>query len=112
VERGGRRARELASGLRADLAAIPGFRVLDRGAELAPLVTVEVPGWKSPALVDYLRARKINTSATLREFAVIDMDEKRATTALRISPHYYNTTAELSALLDALRSLPRQPVGG
>ena len=112
VERGGRRARELASGLRADLAAIPGFRVLDRGAELAPLVTVEVPGWKSPALVDYLRARKINTSATLREFAVIDMDEKRATTALRISPHYYNTTAELSALLDALRSLPRQQVGG
>jgi selenocysteine lyase/cysteine desulfurase len=109
VERGGRRARELASGLRSELAALPGFRVLDRGAELAPLVTVEVPGWNAPALVEYLRARKINTSATLREFAVIDMEEKRAATALRVSPHYYNTAAELGTLLDALRSLPRRP---
>ena len=110
VERGGRRAREHAALLRSKLAALPGFRVLDRGTELAAIVTVEVPGWESPALVEYLRSRKINTSATLREFAVIDMDEKRAATALRISPHYYNTSAELGALLEALQSLPSQAV--
>ncbi|HKW56835.1 MAG TPA: aminotransferase class V-fold PLP-dependent enzyme [Candidatus Acidoferrum sp.] len=108
VERGGRRARELAASLRRKLSASDGFRVLDRGKELAALVTVEVPGWKSPELVEFLRARKINTSASLREYAVIDMDEKKAATALRVSPHYYNTEDELDILIDTLQSLPAQ----
>lgn len=106
IEVGGRRARELAASLRVKLSALPGFRVLDRGKELAALVTVEVPGWHSTDLVQFLRTRNINTGATLRDYAVIDMDEKRAVSALRISPHYYNTEAELDTLLETLKSLP------
>jgi selenocysteine lyase/cysteine desulfurase len=106
IETGGRRARELAASLRAKLGALPGFRVLDRGKELAAIVTVEVPGWHSRDLVDFLRTRNINTSASLRDYAVIDMDEKRAASALRISPHYYNTEAELNILIETLKSLP------
>ena len=106
VERGGHRARELASLLRPKLNAIPGFRVLDHGRELAAIVTVEVSGWHAPDVVKALRGRGINTSASLRGYAVIDMDEKHACSALRISPHYYNTEAELDALVDALQSLP------
>lgn len=106
VELGGHRARELASLLRSKLNAIPGFRVLDHGKELAAIVTVEVPGWHAPDVVKALRGRGINTSASLRDYAVIDMDEKRASSVLRISPHYYNTEAELDALVDALQSLP------
>jgi len=106
VERGGRRARDLAATLRSKLSALPGFRVLDRGRELAAIVTVEVPGWHAADLVKLLRGKNINTSATTREYAVIDMDEKHAVSALRISPHYYNTEAELDLLVDALNSLP------
>ncbi|HYL63957.1 MAG TPA: aminotransferase class V-fold PLP-dependent enzyme [Candidatus Methylomirabilis sp.] len=106
VEQAGRRARELAALLRTKLSTLSGFRILDRGKELAAIVTVEVPGWNSPDLVEFLRTRNINTSATLREYAVIDMDEKRAASALRVSPHYYNTEAELDALIGALQSLP------
>ncbi|HKO05130.1 MAG TPA: aminotransferase class V-fold PLP-dependent enzyme [Candidatus Acidoferrales bacterium] len=105
IEQGGRRARELAADLRARLAPLPGYRVLDRGAELAALVTVEVPGHSAPDLVSLLRRQRINTSASLREYAVIDMDQKRAASALRISPHYYNTEEEIAAIVDALRSL-------
>ena len=104
VARGGARARALAARVRRELRERPGFRVLDRGAELAAIATVEVPGWSAPQLVDALRARRINTSAVLQEYAVIDMDAKNATSALRVSPHYYNTDAELDALFDALRS--------
>jgi selenocysteine lyase/cysteine desulfurase len=106
IETGGRRARELAAAVRDKLSALPGFRVLDRGKELAAIVTVEVPGWHSTVLVQFLRTRNINTAATLREYAVIDMDEKRAASALRISPHYYNTEAELDILIETLKSLP------
>jgi selenocysteine lyase/cysteine desulfurase len=105
IERGGRRARDLAAAVRTKLGAVPGFRVLDRGDDLAAIVTVEVAGCRPSDLVDALRERGINTSATSREFAVIDMDDKRVASALRISPHYYNTDAELETVVDTLRSL-------
>jgi selenocysteine lyase/cysteine desulfurase len=105
VERGGRRARALAADLRPKLAALPGCRVLDRGPELAAIVTVEVAGWDARELVTMLRRRGINVSATLRDYAVIDMDEKRAASALRISPHYYNTEDEIDELVNGLREL-------
>jgi selenocysteine lyase/cysteine desulfurase len=106
VDRGGRRARELAAGLRDKLSALPGFRVLDRGKDLAAIVTVEVAGWDASELVKQLRQRGINTSASQRAYAVIDMDEKHAASALRLSPHYYNTEDEIATVIEALKSLP------
>lgn len=106
VERSGRRARELAATLRHKLGGRPGFRVLDRGKELAAIVTVEVGGWDASEVVKLLRQRGINTSASLRAYSVIDMDEKRAASALRLSPHYYNTDEELETVVEALKSLP------
>jgi selenocysteine lyase/cysteine desulfurase len=105
IDAGGRRARELARGLRGKLSGLPGFRVLDRGMDLAAIVTVEVAGWHASDLVKQLRQRNINTSASQRAYAVIDMDEKRATSALRLSPHYYNTEDELDTVIQALKSL-------
>jgi len=106
VDRGGQRARELAVSLRKKLSGLPGVRVLDRGSELAAIVTAEIAGWDSQEIVELLRLRGINTSASLRGYAVIDMDEKRAATALRLSPHYYNTEQEIDAAIEAIRSLP------
>ena len=106
VERGGRRARDLAASLRSKLSGLPGVRVLDRGRELAAIVTIEVRGWDAQELSQLLRQRRINTSASLRAYAVIDMDEKRAATALRLSPHYYNTEQEIDSAVEAIRSLP------
>ena len=39
---------------------------------------------------------------------VIDMDEKRATSVLRLSPHYYNTVEELDRTVAELRELIRR----
>ena len=52
-----------------------------------------------------LRSRGINTSAQIREYAVIDYDEKQVTASLRISPHYYNTEEEIDLALSAIREL-------
>ena len=106
IEHAGRRARELAATLRNKLTALPGFRVLDRGKELAAIVTVEVPDWDASEVVKLLRLQNINSSASLRAYAVIDMTEKRATSALRLSPHYYNTEQELDTVIEALKALP------
>lgn len=96
------RVRELAGCLREKLAALPHVRVLDRGHELCGIVTAEIKGHDARDVAERLREEAINTSATLREYAVLDMDEKEVQTALRISPHYYNTTNELNIAVSAL----------
>jgi selenocysteine lyase/cysteine desulfurase len=105
VERGGGRARDLAATLRRKLTEVSGIRVLDRGNELAAIVTIEVAGRDATELSKLLRTRRINTSASLRAYAVIDMDEKRAASALRFSPHYYNTEEEIERVVDELRTV-------
>ena len=106
IHRAGGRARELAATVRTRLSALPGYRLLDRGKDLAAIVTVAVLGWDAIALVGALRGRGINTSASLGAYAIIDMAEKNVTSALRISPHYYNTESELDTLIEALKSFP------
>lgn len=95
-------SRALAAYARERLAAVPEVRVLDRGAELCAIVTIR-PGKLDAADVKLrLRARGINTSSPDRSDAVIDMDAKGTTSALRISPHYYNTRTEIDAAVAAL----------
>ena len=53
-------------------------------------------------MVAALRGRGINISAQIREYAVIDYDEKGVTGSLRISPHYYNTEEEIDQAVSVL----------
>jgi selenocysteine lyase/cysteine desulfurase len=99
------RSAGLAAYTRERLAGLPGVRVLDRGADLCAIVTAAVKGWRAEELKLALRARGINTSATEREDAVIDMDQKGVSSVLRISPHYYNTAEEIDAAVGELENI-------
>jgi selenocysteine lyase/cysteine desulfurase len=105
VDVGGRRAAQLASVLRERLGSLDGVRVLDRGRERCAIVTMDVPGRDASGLVDGLKARGINTTVSLRWYGLIDFGEKRTAGALRLSPHYYNTEAEIASAVDALRDI-------
>jgi selenocysteine lyase/cysteine desulfurase len=103
----------LAAYVRDRLSTMGGVRVLDRGPLLCAIATAELDGRNAEAVKLALRKRGINTSSPSREDAVIDMDEKRAATAIRISPHYYNTAAEIdqaiAALADVLETMEPRP---
>lgn len=105
LERARDRAWSLAASLRDGLAALDRVRVLDRGPERCAIVTAAVDGHDAPSLVRALREQGINTSAIDRASAVLDLDDKGVTTALRLSPHYYNTEAEISAAISAIGAL-------
>jgi len=99
------RARELATYARERLAAVSKARVLDRGPELCAIVTASFANQDTREIKLALRTRGINTSSPHREDAVIDMDDKGAESALRISPHYYNTREEIDTLIDGLEDI-------
>ncbi len=100
IDRCSARTIMLADNLRSKLSQTA--RVLDRGEKRGAIVTADF-GRSATNIVAELHKRHINTSATYRAWAVLDMDEKGVKSALRMSPHYYNTEEELDALIDALR---------
>ncbi len=100
-----RRVFSLAQRARTALAAIGQVRVLDRGIELCGIVSAAIDGRDPAELVTALRQRGINTSAQIREYALIDYDQKQVSASLRISPHYYNTEQEIDQAVAAIREL-------
>jgi selenocysteine lyase/cysteine desulfurase len=105
VGRAGARAVALAGRVRTRLARIPGVRVRDRGRDLCAIVTASVDGRAVKDLVGRLRARGINVHESTRDDEVIDMDGKRVSSLLRVSPHYYNTVEEVDGFAEALSSI-------
>jgi selenocysteine lyase/cysteine desulfurase len=101
------RSHDLAADLRAKLGALRQVRVFDRGADQCAIVTIAVDGHDPEELKHRLRARGINTSVSDRVSGVIDFESKGITGALRLSPHYYNTAAELGAAVAVLDELTR-----
>ena len=105
IARAGERAIALANHLRARLTTLDATRVLDRGREQCAIVTAEIFGHDAEMMVAELRRRSINASASLAWYGLIDMAEKKAASALRLSPHYYNTIEEVDAVIEALREI-------
>ena len=105
VERTAARAHALAAEARTLLAAIPGVRARDRGAQLCAIASFACGGRYAHDVMLALRARGINTSSHARGDALIDLDRKGVASSLRVSPHYFNTSEELDALGGALREV-------
>lgn len=100
----GRRACELATYLREKLNTYHNIRTLDRGSRQCAIVTAAIENTNADQVVQILREYKINTSASKRHHGVIDMEAKQVETALRISPHYYNTVVEVDRAVEILEN--------
>jgi selenocysteine lyase/cysteine desulfurase len=105
VAEGGRLAFELAARLRAGLAGIPGVRVLDRGRAPCAIVTAEVAGHVSADIKARLDAHGVNSTALLRWYGQYDFGEKDVESAIRLSPHYFNTSEEVDRVVGLIASI-------
>ena len=99
------RVSELAASLRTQLRNIPGVQVLDRGDRLCGIVTAHAAHWEMNQVLHYLKENGVNARASTRAVAQIDFPEKHVEWALRLSPHYYNTEAELARVVELLSQL-------
>ena len=99
------RAWGLADFTRDTLGTLDGVTVLDQGRTRSAIVSAHLEGRDASELVHALRERGINTSATPLDYALIDLEAKGVESTLRVSPHYYNTQAEIETLAEALGEL-------
>ncbi len=100
-----RRTPALAQLLRTALDDIPGVQVLDKGSHLAGIVTFAITGWQAHPFKQQLDDRRINSALSFREFAQYDFGDKDVDWCLRLSPHYFNTAAEITEVAAAIATL-------
>lgn len=96
------RAFALAWRARQSLAAIPGCRVLDGGREQCAIVTASFSNIDAKDIVAELSRQQINVTASLRWYGLIDFTDRQVESAVRLSPHYYNTEEEVDEAVAAI----------
>ena len=96
------RVRGLAASLRAQLQALPGVEVRDRGVEKCGIVTFTVEGVAAQAIVARLSTEGINVSLTPASYSRLDLGDRGLEAVVRSSVHYYNTDDELERLVDVV----------
>lgn len=100
----------LSDELRTRLSEVPGLRILDRGEIRSAIVTATLPGVDAADVVERLSSRGVNSGVSLRDYAVLDFDDKGVQSALRLSPHYYNTSAEIQLAADIVAEMAQESV--
>jgi selenocysteine lyase/cysteine desulfurase len=99
------RCRQLADGLRTELAGIAGVTVHDLGPRPAAIVTFSVAGCEAGAVKARLAAAGINVSTSSPSSTLLDATARGLPVVVRASPHYYNTEDEIGRLTAAIRRL-------
>ena len=95
----------LAALLRASLASVPGVTVHDIGARKCGIVTFSVEAVAAAAIESELREKQIMVSVSSPASTLIDASRRQLPELVRSGVHYFNTEAELDALVSAVRAL-------
>lgn len=107
LEEIGRRTEALGAQLRTGLDDLPGVSTHDLGQHRCAIVTAAVDGLAAERVAALLANDHINVSTTVPEHNQFDTEDRGVHPLVRLSPHYYNTEAELDRAIAAVSGLPR-----
>jgi selenocysteine lyase/cysteine desulfurase len=105
LDRIGRRSAALGARLRSGMAQTAGVTVHDLGREQCAIVTARVAGIDTGQVADALSRRRINVSTTVAEHNPFDSEVRDVHPLVRMSPHYFNTEAEIDQAVDVVAAL-------
>ncbi|WP_461789988.1 aminotransferase class V-fold PLP-dependent enzyme [Pedobacter sp.] len=97
--------RNLSSQLRNMLQQNSNLEILDKGHNLASIVTFHHRNVSLQALQEMLSKNNIYYSVSFKAGALIDFGEKNVDWAIRFSPHYFNTLTEMEVVTDLLSGI-------
>ncbi|WP_405387839.1 aminotransferase class V-fold PLP-dependent enzyme [Streptomyces sp. NBC_01102] len=107
MDRIGERAFALGDLLRRRLDALPGVTTHDQGTEKCAVVTAKVDGIPTADVAAALAAQHINVTTTVAEHSQFDSEVRDVHPLVRLSPHYYNTEAEIDRAVEVIAGLTR-----
>jgi selenocysteine lyase/cysteine desulfurase len=102
MEEIGDRAIRLGHDLRSGLDSIPGVRTRDLGARKCAIVTASLEGMPAAEFARRIGAKGVNVSITNAEHSQFDAEIRPVHPLVRLSPHYYNTDAEIERAVDVV----------
>jgi cysteine desulfurase / selenocysteine lyase len=105
IDSTGQRVRMLADQFRSNLTSIPRVTVHDTAPDRCGIVTFTIDGITPGEVVAAAAANDASISTSSATWATLDMTAKALDQVVRVSPHYYNTDAELGRVLDAVQTL-------
>ncbi|MEU9157036.1 aminotransferase class V-fold PLP-dependent enzyme [Streptomyces sp. NPDC048417] len=103
----GRRAIFLGAYLRDRLEALPGVTTYDLGRNRCAIVTAKVDAVPTADVASTLTKQGINVTTTVAEHTQFDTEHRGVHPLVRLSPHYYNTEAELDRAVEVMAELAR-----
>lgn len=101
----GERAIGLGHRLREQLDDLPHVTTHDLGEVRCAIVTAAVDGWSAEDVAKALAEKQINVSTTVPEHSQFDTEDRDVHPLVRLSPHYYNTEAEIDRAVGAIAGL-------
>jgi selenocysteine lyase/cysteine desulfurase len=101
----GARATALGARLRDQLDALPKVTTHDQGETRCAIVTASVAGVAAEDVAAALAAAGVNVTLTVPEDNPLDTEERGVHPLVRLSPHYYNTEAELDRATAVIAAL-------
>jgi selenocysteine lyase/cysteine desulfurase len=101
----GERAAGLGARLRDQLAALPKVSTHDQGPTRCAIVTMTVAGVPAADVGAALAAAGVNVTLTVPDDDPLDTEERGLPALVRLSPHYYNTEAELDRAVEVVAGL-------
>lgn len=105
IEQIATRNQDLMDQLRNRLRDIKGMRMLDRGSVQSNILTFNLDGRDIQSVANLLRQEHVVFSLSLKPYALIDFTEKNTESAIRLSPHYFNTPEEINRLADIITAV-------
>jgi len=105
MEEIGRRALALGTHLRDRLDAVPGITTYDLGRHRCAIVTCKVDSMATAGAAAALAGHGINVSTTDPVHTQFDTEDRDVHPLVRLSPHYYNTEAEIDRAVEVLAQL-------
>ena len=91
----GQRSAALGARLRDQLAGLPGVTTYDLGQTRCAIVTAKIATRPAGEAAAALRRAGVNVSTTVPEDNPLDTQDRGVHPLIRLSPHYYNTEAEI-----------------
>jgi cysteine desulfurase / selenocysteine lyase len=96
------RCQAIAGILRQQLTQNPKVVLLDKGTKLCNIITFRPTVGTEDEWKHHLAKHLVYYSMTYKNYALIDFNKKEVDWAIRLSPHYFNTTTEMDSVANII----------